>query len=158
MITTYALIFVLKLMDSAIITSKSIASQNGKALLSSALVGVSSLLFFFVVAPVLKDNSTTSMIVVAVASSIGSYVSFLINNHFKKDSQFVNIISSNDRTAMKEFGDYMRTKQIKIITMESYGSDLTPTLTALVFANTREQSKKIDKFMLNRTEYLREIL
>ena len=59
---------------------------------------------------------------------------------------------------MQDFGDHMRAEGIKILTMPTYGDDIEKTLTALVFANTREQSKKIDKYMENHTEFYREVV
>ena len=99
-----------------------------------------------------------SIIVVSVASGIGSYIAFCINNKFSKETVYINIITSNDKTKMKIFGDYMRFQGIKIVTFDAYNDDIDHTLTALVFANTRNQSKLIDKYMEVNDGFFREVV
>ena len=52
----------------------------------------------------------------------------------------------------------MRAEGIKVVTMPTYGDDIEKTLTALVFANTRNQSKLIDKYVENNNELYREVI
>lgn len=99
-----------------------------------------------------------SIIVVSTASGIGSYMAFCINNKFSKENVYINIITSNNKEKMKSFGDHMRIEGIKIVTMPTYGDDIEKTLTALVFANTREQSRKIDEYVKNNNELYREVI
>ena len=98
------------------------------------------------------------MIVVSIASGVGSYIAFYINNKFSKETVYINIITSNDKEKMKAFGDHMRAEGIKVVTMPTYGDDIEKTLTALVFANTRNQSKLIDKYVENNNELYREVI
>jgi uncharacterized protein YebE (UPF0316 family) len=107
---------------------------------------------------VVEDSNIISIIVVSVASGIGSYIAFYINNKFSKDTVYINIITSNDKDKMKDFGDCMRAEGIKVVTMPTYGDDIEKTLTALVFANTREQSKKIDKYIEANNGFYREVV
>ena len=99
-----------------------------------------------------------SIIVVSIASGIGSYIAFCINNKFSKETVYINIITSNNKTKMKDFADNMRADGIKVVTMQTYGDDIEKTLTALVFANTREQSSKIDKYIENHNGFFREVV
>lgn len=107
---------------------------------------------------VVEDSNIISIIVVSIASGIGSYIAFCINNKFSKETVYINIITSNDKSKMKSFGDHMRTENIKIVTMPTYGDDIEKTLTAIVFANTREQSKKIDKYIADNNGFFREVV
>lgn len=99
-----------------------------------------------------------SIIVVSIASGVGSYIAFYINNKFSKETVYINIITSNNKNQMKNFGDHMRAEGIKVVTMPTYGDDIEKTLTALVFANTRNQSKLIDKYVENNNELYREVI
>lgn len=107
---------------------------------------------------VVEDSNMISIVVVSIASGIGSYIAFYINNKFSKETVYINIITSNDKAKMKDFGDHMRAEGIKIVTMPAYCDDIEKTLTALVFANTREQSKKIDGYMKECSELYREVI
>ena len=107
---------------------------------------------------VVSDSNMISIIVVSIASGIGSYIAFCINNKFSKETVYINIITSNDKSKMKDFGDCMRAEGIKVVTMPTYGDDIEKTLTALVFANTREQSKKIDNYIDKYDGFFREVV
>jgi len=104
------------------------------------------------------DSNIISIIVVSVASGIGSYIAFCINNKFSKETVYINIITSNDKSKMKEFGDHMRAESIKVVTMPTYGDEIEKTLTALVFADTKFKSSKIDTYINTHDGFFREIV
>jgi uncharacterized protein YebE (UPF0316 family) len=125
---------------------------------ASILVAISQFLFYVLIKEVVADSNLISMIVVSMASGVGSYIAFCINNKFSKETVYINIVTSNDKDKMKDFGDHMRAEGIKIVTMPTYGDEIERTLTALVFANTREQSKKIDKYIEAYDGFFREVV
>ena len=147
-----------KIIDNVISTEKTLLTQKNKAVAASILVAISQFLFYMLITEVVEDSNITSIIVVSIASGIGSYIAFYINNKFSKETVYINIITSNDKEKMKVFGDRMRAEGIKIVTMPTYGDDIEKTLTALVFANTRNQSKLIDKYVENNNELYREVI
>ena len=133
-------------------------THQNKAIAASILVSISQFLFYLLIKEVVADSNTISVVVVSIASGIGSYIAFCINNKFSKETVYINIVTSNDKNKMKDFGDHMRTVGIKIVTMPTYGDDIEKTLTALVFANTREQSKMIDKYIEVNSGFFREVV
>lgn len=133
-------------------------TQQNKAIAASILVTISQFLFYILITEVVADSNMVSIIVVSVASGIGSYIAFFINNKFSKETVYINVITSNDKTKMKAFGDHMRAEGIKVVTMPTYGDEIEKTLTALVFANTREQSKKIDRYIEGHSNFFREVV
>jgi uncharacterized protein YebE (UPF0316 family) len=147
-----------KIIDNVISTEKSILIHQNKAVAASILVAVSQFLFYILIKEVVADSNQISIIVVSIASGIGSYIAFCINNKFSKETVFINIVTSNDKDKMKDFGDHMRAEGIKIVTIPTYGDDIEKTLTALVFANTRDQSKKIDKYIETNPKIYREVI
>ena len=147
-----------KIIDNVILTEKTIMTQKGKAVAASILVAISEFMFFFIIKKVVADDNIVSTIIVSVASGIGSYIAFYINHKFSKDMVYINIITSNDITKMKAFGDYMRTEGIKVVTLNAYNDEINKTLTAIVFANTKEQSKQIDKYIGTYDGFFREVV
>ena len=141
------LLAVIKIIDNIVITSKTLFIQKNNALFASMAVVVSQLLFYFVINQVIEDNSVLTIVVVSLASGLGSYFAFTINKRISRDRLWVHIVTSNNRADMKVLGDYMRNNQISIITFDSYSDDLERTLTALIFANTRQQSSEVDHFI-----------
>ncbi len=154
----YLTLSAVKIVDNIISTEKSILTHQNKAVAASVLVTISQFLFYILIKEVVSDSNMISIIVVSVASGIGSYIAFCINNKFSKETVYINIITSNDKNKMKAFGDHMRSNNIKVVTMPTYGDDIEKTLTALVFANTREQSKKIDNYIDKHDGFFREVV
>ena len=154
----YITLSIVKIIDNIVSTEKTLLTQQNKALGASILVTISQFLFYMLITEVVADGNMVSIIVVSIASGVGSYIAFCINNKFSKETVYINIITSNDKDKMKAFGDHMRAKGIKIVTMPTYGDDIEKTLTALVFANTRVQSRLIDKYIEANDGFYREVV
>ena len=154
----YITLVLTKIVDNLITTEKSLLVQQRKAIAASIFVAISEFMFLFIIKKVVADSNVVSNIVVAIGAGIGSYIAFFINSKFSKDTVYINIVTSNDKSKMKAFGDYMRAEGIKVLTMPTYGDEIEKTLTALVFANTREQSKQIDKYMETNDGIFREVI
>jgi uncharacterized protein YebE (UPF0316 family) len=147
-----------KVVDNIVSTEKTILTQKNKALAASILVVISQIMFYLVIKEVVADSNIISIIVVSIASGIGSYIAFYINKKFSKETVFINIITANDKEKMKNFGDHMRAEGVKIVTLDAYNDHIENTLTALVFANTKSQSSKIDKYIETHDGFFREIV
>lgn len=126
--------------------------------MASILVVISQFMFYFIIKEVVADNNAISIFVVSIASGIGSYIAFYMNKKMSKDTVFINIVTANDKSKMKAFGDYMRAENIKIVTMNTYNDEKENTLTALVFTNTKDQNIKIDNYMKKNIGFYREII
>lgn len=154
----YIVLSIIKVVDNVILTGKTILTQKNKAVAASIMVVISQFIFYIVIKQIVEDNSFLSISIVSIASGIGSYIAFCINKKFSKDTVYINIITSNDRSKMKSFGDYVRAEGIKIVTLEAYSDSIERTLTALVFSNTKEQSIKIDRYISTHDGFFREIV
>ena len=154
----YLTLALTKIVDNLITTEKSLLVQQRKAVAASIFVAISEFMFLFIIKKVVADSNVVSNIVVSIGAGIGSYIAFFINNKFSKETVFINIVTSNDKNKMKAFGDHMRAEGIKVFTMPAYGDEIEKTLSALVFANTREQSKKIDKYLEVHDGFFREVV
>lgn len=154
----YIALAALKIVDNIIITEKTILTQKSKAVAASVLVVISQIMFYFLIQQVVEDGSVLSIMIISIASGIGSYIAFYINKKMSKDTVYINIVTANDKSKMKAFGDYVRSENIKIVTINTYNDDKENTLTALVFANTKEQSSKIDDYVMQHNDLFREVV
>lgn len=154
----YIALAALKIVDNIIITEKTILTQKSKAVAASVLVVISQIMFYFLIQQVVEDGSVLSIMIISIASGIGSYIAFYINKKVSKDTVYINIVTANDKSKMKAFGDYVRSENIKIVTINTYNDDKENTLTALVFANTKEQSSKIDNYVMHHSDLFREVV
>lgn len=149
---------VVKVIDNIITTGKTILTQKNKAFWASILVTISQFLFYVVIKQVVSDSSWISISIVSIASGIGSYIAFYINDKISKETVYINLITSNDRSKMKAFGDYLRAEGIKIVTYEAYSDTIERTLAAMVFSRTKAESIKIDKYIEEHDGFSREIV
>ena len=156
---TLILLFIVKIIDNLILTAKSIALYKDKKILSVLLVIVSQFMFYFVVKQIMLDDSMVSIFLISVASGIGTYLAFKINDKFKKDILYVNILTCKDKGHITKLCDFLILNKIKYIVNDSYSRSWQPRYSILIFANTKEQSKMIDDYLSKCDyRYLRQII
>ena len=148
-----------KVFDNVITTAKSITTYQNRKILTSILVIISQFMFYFIVKSIVNDGSTMSTIIVCVCSGIGTYLAMFINDRFKKDSTYTNILTCSCTESIDELCSYLLSHNIKYIPVDSYNRRDERTKTVLAFAQTRHESKLIDSFLEeSSTKYLRQIL
>jgi hypothetical protein len=149
----------IKVFDNIVTTAKSITTYQNKKLLTSVLVTISQFMFYFIVKSIVSDGSTISTIVVCVCSGLGTYIAMLINDRFKKDATYTNILTCSNTESIDELCEYLLSHKIKYIPVDSYNRRNERTKTVMAFAQTRYESKLIDSFLeKSSTTYLRQIL
>lgn len=143
----YLWLVAIKLLDSLLGTGKTILTQKNKGVLTALTVIVTQLIFFKVLDDVMKADSDLKMWVVSIASGVGTYIAILINQKMSKETVYINNILSDDREAMTALCNYLREHKIKNLVTDSYTKDWGKTLAVTVFAETKEQSKLVDKYI-----------
>ena len=143
----YLWLVAIKLLDSILGTGKTILTQKNKGVLTALTVIVTQLIFFKVLDDVMKADSDLKMWVVSIASGVGTYIAILINQKMSKETVYINNILSDDREAMTDFCNYLREHKIKNLVTDSYTKDWGKTLAITVFAETKDQSKLVDKYI-----------
>ena len=155
---TYFLLGLIKICDNIILTAKSISTYKGQKLLSSILVIISQLSLHLVIDQVVNDSTLTAIIVVAVASGIGNYVAFIINDKFKRDDTWTNILTTSNNEDMIKLCSALKKRNIKYLLFKTLNRRNEESLTVMVFAKTRAESKLIDHYLeFTDAKYLRMI-
>lgn len=155
---TYLLLSLVKICDNIIMTAKSLATYKGQKILSSVLVTVSQLLFYLVIKQVINDSTLTAIIIVSVSSGIGNYIAFLINEKFKRDDTWTNILTCSDKDDVIKLCNALKKRKIKYLLFNTYNRRYEESLTVMVFAKTKEESKLIDNYLeFTDAKYLRMI-
>lgn len=153
------LLGLVKVFDNVITTAKSISTYQNKKILTSILVIISQFMFYFIVKSIVSDGSIISTSVVCICSGLGTYAAMGFNDHFKKDSTYTNILTCSSNDSIDELCQILLDNKIKYIPVDSYSRTNEKTKTVLVFAQTKYESKLIDKFLeKSETKYLRQIL
>lgn len=141
-------IFIIKVVDNMLGTSKTILTQKNKAFLAALTVVVSQVIFYKLIDAVASAEGDLTMYVVAVASGVGTYIAIKINEKLSKERTFVNVILSDNKEAMEEFVNFLRENKITNLVTDAYTKDWGKTIAITAYAETKAQSRLLDKFIL----------
>ena len=96
--------------------------------------------------------------VVAIASGLITYLALLISNIFSKERTYVNVILSDNKKEMKKLRDFLKTNKITNLTTDAYTKDWKKTIAITAYAETKNDSKKIDEFISNSDNKFKRII
>lgn len=143
-------LFVGKMLDNMLSTTKTILIQRNRCVLASIALALSNYIYFIITKNIVTEESDLSIIVVSVASGVGCLMAMAISNHFSKERTFVNVIMSDDIGAMKQFRDFLAEHHITNVATDSYTLDWnTKTITITAYAETKQESMLINRYIAN---------
>ena len=149
----------LKILDNFLATSKTILVHKNRAVAASLLIVISQFLFYFVISEIVSENNPFIILAVSIASGIGSFIAFKINDKLSRDKLYFNIITSKHEEDMRELCEFLRSHNIKNIVTDSYRKDWSKSYAVQVFAITKRESNLIDQFLYHgENKYFRKIL
>lgn len=144
-----AFLFVAKLADNMLSTSKTILVQRNKSILAGIALGASTFIYFFLTKYIVADDGLWSTIIVAVASGVGCCFAVELSNKFSKAKTYVNVIMSNDVEAVKKLRDFLAEHKITNVVTDSYTMEWEKAMAITAYAETKEQSRMIDEYINN---------
>lgn len=157
--TGYILLSIIKILDNAILTFKSVATYKEQKILSSILVVISQLIFYLVIDQVISDNTLMSIIIVSVSSGIGNYIAFALNSKFKKAAKWVFVLTSSDVNDVQRLCNYLAENKIKYIANNGLTRKNESTIHVIAFSKSKNDSRLIENFLENtESKYLKEII
>lgn len=156
-IINLVVIFVVKVLDNILSTSKTILVQKNKAFLAGLTVVISQIIFYKLIDAV-SEGSELTIYVIAIASGLGTLLAIWISNRFSKDRMYVNIIMCDNKKVMKELRDYLKDNKITNLTTDGYTKEWKKTLAITAYAETREQSKLLDEYIKNSSVKFKRII
>lgn len=139
-------IFVIKVIDNVLSTSKTILVQKNKAVLAAITVVISQIIFYELI-DAASDGGDIAVYVISIASGIGTLLALIISNKFSKDRIFVNVIMNDDKKIMMELRDFLKEHKITNLATVGYTKNWKKTLAITAYAETKAQSKLIDNFI-----------
>lgn len=145
----FAILFLAKVLDNALSTAKTILVQHNRCLLAGIALALSNFIYFCITKDVVTSNSMFSIVIVSIASGVGCCLAIMFNDRFSKDRTYVNVIMSDDKNSMMELRDFLAENKITNIISDSYDRNWEKTLSITAYAETKEQSKLIDKYLQN---------
>lgn len=146
-IINLVIIFVVKVLDNILSTSKTILVQKNKAFLAGITVVISQIIFYKLIDAVSDSGTDLTIYVIAVASGLGTLLAIWVSNKFSKDRMYVNVILCDNKKVMKELRDYLKKNKITNLTTDGYTKEWKKTLAITAYLETKEQSKLLDKYI-----------
>lgn len=143
------IIFLIKVLDNVLSTSKTILVQKNKAFLAGLTVVISQIIFYKLIDAVADSGTDLTIYIIAIASGIGTQLAIWISNKFSKDRMYVNIIMCDNKKVMKELRDYLKQNKITNLTTDGYTKDWKKTLAITAYLETKEQSRLLDEYIKN---------
>ena len=142
-------LFIVKVIDNILGTSKTILIQKNKGVLAALSVVISQIIFYKLIDAVGNSDSDLTMYVIAIASGVGTYLAVKLNDKFSKERTFVNVILSDNKEAMEDLREYLKEHKITNLATDAYTKDWNKTIAITAYAETKEESKLLDNYILN---------
>lgn len=147
-IICFAVLFLAKVLDNALKTTKTILIQRNRCLLAGLTVIVSDFIYFTLIKNVLSNNSNLAILVVAIGSGVGCCLAIALSRRFSREKTYINVILSDNKDSMQELRDYLALHHITNVATDCYTRDWgVKTISLTVYAETKAQSKLLDEYL-----------
>ena len=145
-----AILFLAKVLDNAINTTKTIMIQRSRWVLAGIAVVLSDFIYFWITKRVVSSDSDLAILIVSIAGGVGCSLACLISEKLSRDRTYVNVVMSDNRDAMQEFRDFLALHHITNVATDSYTLDWdTKSITVTAYAETKEQNRLISEYIEN---------
>lgn len=153
MITEVIISFVLKAIDNALGTFKTIYLQKERYVLGAIFNSFATFFYLMAIVQVAKSNNIYSIIAMCVATFIGTYLPGLFIKKSERDKLYIFDITADDFSTGKTFADVIRSKNIAIKTTVSYDTEMNKVLSCKVYCSTKKESKTVNKLIPEKFKY-----
>ena len=142
------MLFLAKVLDNAIGTSKTIMIQRSRWMLAGLAAFTSDFIYFWITKKVVSADTLTTMLSVAIAGGVGCSAACFFNERLSKDRTYVNVIMSDNMDAMKDLRDFLAEHHITNVAADSYTKDWNrKTITITAYPETKAESKLINRYL-----------
>lgn len=143
-------IFLAKVLDNALSTTKTILIQRSRWLIAGMTVIASDFIYFWITKRVVSADNNLTLAVVAVAGGVGCALACLVSDKLSKDRTYVNVIMSDDLYEMKKLRDFLADRHITNVAADTYTKEWNrKTITITAYAETKAESRMINQYLEN---------
>ena len=141
-------LFLAKILDNMLSTSKTILIQRGRCILAGLALAVSNYICCRITKQIVTTDGSLAMIAVSVASGFGCCLAMAISKKLSKDRLFVHVIMSDDLEAMQGLRDHLAQHHITNVAADSYTRSWDrKTITVTAYAESRAESEIIAAYI-----------
>lgn len=145
--------FVLKTLDNALSTAKTIYISKEKYFLGSLFNAFACFFYLIAIVQMTKDSSFKSILAMCVATFVGSFIPGILFKKSERDKLYIFDITSHTLEAGIAFADKIRQHDLAIKTFKSYDSRMNETLSCKIYCATKEESKLVNQMIDKKFKY-----
>ena len=146
----FAVLFLAKVFDNALSTTKTILIQRSRWLLAGVSVVLSDFIYFWLTKKVVAADNNWAILIVAIAGGVGCSIACLVSERLSKDRTYVNLIMSDNLEAMKAFRDFLAEHHITNVAADTYTLDWNKkTISITAYPETKAENHLITEYIEN---------
>ena len=146
----FAVLFLAKVFDNALSTTKTILIQRSRWLLAGVSVVLSDFIYFWLTKKVVAADNNWAILIVAIAGGVGCSIACLVSERVSKDRTYVNVIMSDNLEAMKAFRDFLAEHHITNVAADTYTLDWNKkTISITAYPETKAENHLITEYIEN---------
>ena len=146
----FAVLFLAKVFDNALNTTKTILMQRSRWLLAGVSVVLSDFIYFWLTKKVVAADNNWAILIVAIAGGVGCSIACLVSERLSKDRTYVNVIMSDNLEAMKAFRDFLAEHHITNVAADTYTLDWNKkTISITAYPETKAENHLITEYIEN---------
>jgi len=134
--------FVLKMMDNALGTAKTIFLSKGKYHLGAFFSAFSTFFYLLAILHIAKSNNIYSIIAMCVATYIGTYIPGVIIKRTERDNLYIFHVTADNFDNAIVFKENILDENLAIQDYISYKDDVK-TIAFEIYCKTKKESKKV---------------
>lgn len=144
----FGVLFLAKVLDNALSTTKTILIQRSRWLLAGIAVVLSDFIYFWLTKRIVAAESDLTILIVALAGGIGCALACLVSEKMSKDRTYVNVIMSDNLEAMRDFRDFLAKHHITNVAADTYTLDWNKkTISITAYAETKAENNLISEYI-----------
>jgi uncharacterized protein YebE (UPF0316 family) len=102
-----AFLFLAKVLDNALSTTKTILIQRSRWMLAASAVVLSDFIYYWLTTRIVSVDNDRAILVVSLGGGVGCALTCVLSEKLSRDRTYVNVIMSDNLEAMKAFRDFL---------------------------------------------------
>lgn len=144
----FAILFVAKVVDNALSTAKTILIQRSRWIIAGVIVMLSDIIYFWVTKNIVSAESNLMIVIVSIAGGLGCFLACFIGERFSKSRTYVNVIMSDNLSAMQGLRDFLAEHHITNVASDSYTLDWNKkTITITAYPENKTEIRLIGDYI-----------
>ena len=155
----YGALFLAKVLDNALSTTKTILIQRSRWLLAGIAVLLSDFIYFWLTKRIVSGDNNWAILIVSLAGGVGCALACLFSEKLSKDRTYVNVIMSDDLEEMKRLRDFLAQHHITNVASDSYTLDWNAkTISITAYPETKSESRLINEFIADSSTKFKRVI